>query len=119
MRVGRFAWNVLEAAGDDDRLGAERSARGVDAPRRSASSRAEDLDVLCDRQSARKSLEPGDQLAGRRECVFAALEELPRDAVHPAGRVQPEGVPALRAPAPADPAAFEDDVRTPGARELR
>ncbi len=77
----------------------------------------EDLHAFEDRQALGEAFEAGDEGARRRKAVRRSVEDLAGNEIHPSGRVQPEGVPALGAPAGADPVPFEHYVVATGSGE--
>src|SRR5919198_2772345 len=117
--VGGPSWNVLEAARNHYCVGEEWAVRGLQSPGLSNLLRSIYLDALEDGQVLGEPLESGDERACAAEALGRAGEEVARDTIHPERGVEPERVPALRTPAPADAVAFEHDVPAPGASEPR
>src|SRR5215216_652985 len=107
---GRDPGDVLVAGGHDHGAGPELAVVGGQRPAVARRRQPGDPDALADRAAGGDPLQALDDLAAGGVGVALLVAE---HGVHPAGGVEPEGVPALGPPAPGDPVPLQHQVVDP------
>jgi hypothetical protein len=105
----RYPWQVLAAAGDHDGAVAQLPVAGEQAPPM-AGHHPGDPHALAHRAGGGEPVQPFDDLAGGE---VGAWRLLAKHGVHPPRVVQPQGIPALVAPALANSAPLQNQMLDP------
>jgi hypothetical protein len=110
----RYPWQVLAAAGDHDGAGAKVPVAGKQAPPVVVGRQLSHPHALAHRAAGGEDIQPFDDLAGGEVGVRRLLA---KHGVHPPRVVQPQGIPALVAPALANPAPLQNQMLDPALGE--